>query len=236
LNDFETLVRNVQAWPGTPRAQLLDKDVDLAAVLRRIFVTNTRGTTGILRNLNRQELLRDMAEVSHLPSFVPTLRQVQKPDRAVKGVVAEIQQAANDIRTIGRERVEDINRTLFKLNDEGQLKKWTDFDIVSNGTLWQLKVGPNESWRAWEFEDWLDKAIQYAKDNGYKKIGFRLDLTAQAKFNGPKFKLAFGFGMFPFQIKYVLSTKTRIQYALSGLCLTACSCPDNCQARLSFGI
>jgi hypothetical protein len=157
LEDFERLVTNVKAWRGgsSPSMQWLNTDEKLRPVLRQIFSVNFEPVKGKLRNLNPQDFLRDMAQISYAPSFVPSLKQLQKTDKGVMGIVAEVREAAKDFRTLGRFDPEmnpvgfrDINSTIYT----GQGKKITDFDILSDGTVWSLKTGAKSNrWNSKNF-------------------------------------------------------------------------------------
>lgn len=58
-----------------------------------------------------------------------------------------------------------------------------DIDIISDGTLWQLKIGPTSLLTGPKFKLWLVKAIAAAKATGKTKIGFRFDPDAMNAYN-----------------------------------------------------
>jgi hypothetical protein len=160
-------------------------------VLKRIFVDNMQSGK-ILQRVNPQDLLRDLTKISELPSFVPTLKQLKKPDEAVKGYVATVQETASEMRRVGRydpatnpNGVRDINMNLY----DSKGKKLDDLDLISDGTVWEIKVGKQNNWNSPDLDGWIDLAVDYAKQNGLKKVGFRLDADALAnKWNTPAFQ------------------------------------------------
>jgi hypothetical protein len=76
------------------------------------------------------------------------------------------------------------------LSDGTELKftKWTDIDVVSQGTLWQLKVGSRAIDNPGEIESWLRQAAEAIRAKspstyGANKVGLKLD-EANAKLFG----------------------------------------------------
>jgi hypothetical protein len=133
-----------------------------------------------------------LAQISDLPSFVPTLKQLQSTKQTFKGYVASVQEAAKDVRSLGRfdpvtnpNGVRDINLNLY--GSGGQ--KVGDFDLISGGTVWELKVGPSGNWTPTEFAGQIDKMVDYARQNGMTDVGFRLNAAATTgKYNIPSFQ------------------------------------------------
>lgn len=194
LKDLEELVKPIQSYRGSRASQRLPEDKNVAAVLKKIFVDNMEDSK-ILSRVNPQELLADLRACAELPSFVPTLKQLKKYDVAIKGYVATVQETAKDIRRLGQfdpaknaNGVRDINVNVY--NSKG--KKIDDFDLVSEGTVWEIKVGKLHNWNSPDLGGWIDLAAEYAKKNGMTQIGFRLDAIGMQKFNSTAFKKVLG--------------------------------------------
>jgi hypothetical protein len=90
---------------GTKPARWVDTDEKVRALLTAVLVENKQ-----LANLPVDELVRDLKDVSHLPSFVPALKQLVRDDPQLKGNLAEIVETAKDLRATPPKVVEDIAR------------------------------------------------------------------------------------------------------------------------------
>lgn len=171
LKNIEIVTENAKKWRGTKyKETLLNTDDLVAAELDVIF------KNGPLKRLPAEDLIRDLAKISELNGFVSTLRRLKKTDDNVKGVIAEVQAAANDIRA-GR-NVEDINQSIAGTK--------SDIDLVSDGTLWQVKVGPTALGNSQKLKRWVDKAL--AGRGSKTRIGLKLDANANTMFQEPAFQ------------------------------------------------
>jgi hypothetical protein len=74
--------------------------------------------------------------------------------------------------------VEDIN--------QGIPGTKSDIDIVSDGTLWQVKVGGTSLGNAQKLLNWVNKAIGVLGSR--TKIGLKLDSAANEQFQGAAFQ------------------------------------------------
>ncbi len=98
----------------------------------------------------------------------------------MRGKVAEIQVAAADRRA---------GRVVENIDVHHPAMGKGDIDLISNGTLWQIKVGQApHSFQVMgeEIENWAQKAVEAARDLGKTKVGFRLDAEAMQWFNQPE--------------------------------------------------
>jgi hypothetical protein len=158
----------------------LETDKQIKEAFRRIFVENTK-LGGSLAGVNAQELLRDLASITDLRGFPSALRTIRSTSRArAAGILREIRVAAADRRppNLGGNGwvVEDID--LHIQTSKGK----SDIDVLSNGTLWQLKTGKNPHTIAggWvELDTWTEKAVEAARKLDKTKVGFRFDAVAE---------------------------------------------------------
>lgn len=172
----------VQMHPKNPERRL-DNDDQIRAVLVRVFGNMNPG--GPLSNpkFDRQAFLRDLAEVSDLRGFSSELGQLKSAQAQVRGYVAEIQAAAAD-RRAGKV-VEDLDLHV-EVNRTGTKIEKTDIDLISDGTLYQLKVGRSPEAidkAAGKLGEWTENAIAVARSQGKKKIGFRFDEEAMKRYD-----------------------------------------------------
>jgi hypothetical protein len=139
------------------------------------------------------ELIRDFAVICDLEGAISTFGRLKIQDVSVKGVLAEVQEAARIIRS--GKKVDALNKPIVHevtvpRKRGGEFKsKSTDIDIISEGTLWQVKAGPTALNDSVKFEAWILQALHYSKQgNPPAKIGLKLDADALNTFNTGPFK------------------------------------------------
>jgi hypothetical protein len=86
-----------------------------------------------------------------------------------------------EVKAIGK--VYDARVEVKTTRGQTKVVQKTDIDLIADGTLWQLKTGPESLSHTWRFEAWLKQAMIVADQTGIKNIGFKFDKDAMAAFN-----------------------------------------------------
>jgi hypothetical protein len=129
------------------------------------------------------DLLTDLDKIAHLPGAPGAFKTLAQKKDSIKGVLAEIRLAAKDMPdTVGVKMpfATSIDDTTVKLSDNTELAipNGTDADVVSKGTLWQVKVGEFAVDNPGKYDAWLRQAAEAVKAKsipGGTKVGLRLD-------------------------------------------------------------
>jgi len=175
-------------YPEHPE-RWLDNDDKVRAVLRDIFVANTKPGRPLSNpKFDRQVLLKDLAEISELKGCSTSLGSLTSSQNQIRGNVAEITAAAADKRA--GKTVEDINITAKVTLKDGTVVRG-EFDLISDGTVWQIKVGglpASKAEEAAKLAVWTEKAIALARSQGKTKVGYRFDKESMARYDSDEFQ------------------------------------------------
>jgi len=137
---------------------------------------------------DRQVLLKDLAEISELKGCSTSLGSLTSSQNQIRGNVAEITAAAADKRA--GKTVEDINITAKVTLKDGTVVRG-EFDLISDGTVWQIKVGglpASKAEEAAKLAVWTEKAIALARSQGKTKVGYRFDKESMARYDSDEFQ------------------------------------------------